>query len=120
MERLAFDSLLAATERVIENWPPRAITLGMAYAGLGRKAEAIRAAESAMAEARGVGNLSRRALSTWVLAEIYATTGEYEAAIDRLEYLLSIPYLMTVSVLRLDPLWGPLRSHPRFQALLDK
>lgn len=119
-ERLTFDSLLARADRMVERYPPRAIILCMAYAGLGRKAEAIRAAESAMAEARGVGNLSRQALYTWVLAEIYATTGEYEAAIDRLEYLLSIPYPMTVSVLRLDPLWDPLRSHPRFQAMLAK
>jgi serine/threonine-protein kinase len=120
MERLAFDSLLHGAERIREDYPPRAITLGMAYAGLGRKAEAIRAAESAMAEARGVGNLSRQALYMWVLAEIYVTTGEYEAAIDRLEYLLSIPYPMSVSVLRLDPLWDPLRDHPRFQAMLEK
>ena len=99
---------------------PEAILLGMAYAYLGRKAEAIRVAESAVAREREAGNLRRHARFTWVLAEIYATTGEYDAAIDRLEYLLSIPYPMTVSVLRLDPLWDPLRDHPRFQALLAK
>jgi serine/threonine-protein kinase len=46
--------------------------------------------------------------------------GEYDAAIDQLDVLLSIPSLISVPLLRVDPTWDPLRDHPRFLALLDK
>ena len=32
----------------------------------------------------------------------------------------SIPCEFSVGLLRLDPVWDPLRYHPRFQALLEK
>ena len=54
------------------------------------------------------------------LAQIYSMVGEFDAAIDQLEYLLSIPATFSVQLLRLDPFWDPLRDHPRFQALLEK
>jgi len=50
----------------------------------------------------------------------YALVGELEAAIDQIEYLLSIPRLLTVDWLRLHPFCDPLRDHPRFQALLEE
>jgi serine/threonine-protein kinase len=55
-----------------------------------------------------------------IMAEIYARVGEYEKAIDRLEYLLSVPAMISVPLIRIDPLWDPLRDHPRFQRLLEK
>ena len=54
------------------------------------------------------------------LAEIYIMVGEYDRAIERIEYLLSIPSLMSRPLLEVDPLYDPLRYHPRFQALLEK
>ena len=53
------------------------------------------------------------------LAMIYAMVGEQEAALDQIEYVLSIPASFSVQLLRLDPRWDPLRDHPRFQALLE-
>jgi serine/threonine-protein kinase len=53
------------------------------------------------------------------LASIYAQLGESDLAVDQLEYLLSIPSKISIPVLRLDPIWDPLRDHPRFQALLE-
>ena len=44
--------------------------------------------------------------------------GRPEAAIDRLEYLLSVPSDWSAWWLRLDPAWDPLREHPRFKALV--
>jgi hypothetical protein len=46
--------------------------------------------------------------------------GEYDAAIDELDYLLSIPSWFSVQDVRLHPMWDPLRDHPRFQALLER
>jgi len=49
--------------------------------------------------------------------------GVYEAALDRIEYLFSIPTALrmpSVPMLRIDPTWDPLRSHPRFQKILEK
>jgi len=52
------------------------------------------------------------------LAEIYMMCGEYEAAIDQIEILLSVPSAMSAGILRVDPIWDPIRDHPRFQRLL--
>ena len=55
------------------------------------------------------------------LALIYTIVGEHDAALDQIEYLLSIPAgrYMSVGLLRIDPRWDPLRDHPRFQKLLE-
>ena len=53
------------------------------------------------------------------LARIYVMVGEFDAAIDKLEFLLSIPSELTISSLRLDPAWDPLRDHPRFKKLVE-
>jgi tetratricopeptide (TPR) repeat protein len=91
---------------------------GLALAGLGRKNEAIsegkRAVELLPVSKDAVWGPHR--LET--LAVIYTLTGEQDAAIDQLEYLLSIPARFSAEMLRLDPLWDPLRNHPRFKKLL--
>ena len=52
------------------------------------------------------------------LAEIYVRTEEYDAALDQLEYLLSIPCPVSIPLLRVDPLYAPLRGNPRFERLV--
>jgi hypothetical protein len=54
------------------------------------------------------------------MAMIYTIVGEYEKAIDELEYVLSIPSHCSPNYLRADPLFAPLQDIPRFQALLEK
>ncbi len=54
------------------------------------------------------------------LARIYVMVGEYDAAIDQLEFLLSRPGELSIPLLRLDPHWKPLWDHPRFQELVEK
>jgi len=54
------------------------------------------------------------------LAQIEAQTGRIDQAIAHIRQLLSIPAggAMSVERLKLDPVWDPLRSDPRFQKLL--
>ncbi len=94
--------------------------LGIAYAGLGRKEDAIREGRRAVE----LCPVSKDALQgpgvVWNLAVIYTMVGEYDAALEEIEYLFSVPSYMSVPWLRLDPSWDPLRDHPRFEALLEK
>jgi non-specific serine/threonine protein kinase len=121
-----YDSARVHFERITHSNPQSAYNalylgdLGLAYAGLGRTGEAIRLGKEAV---RGfpvskdafVGHEPVR-----YLAEIYMMCGEHAAAIDQLETLLSVPSRVSVGLLRVDPIWDPLRDHPRFQQLLEK
>jgi TolB-like protein/Flp pilus assembly protein TadD len=53
-------------------------------------------------------------------AEVYSILGENDRAIETLEGLLSRPSAVTVEGLKVNPIWDPLRSDPRFQTLLQK
>jgi serine/threonine-protein kinase len=120
-----YDSARVSFERIIGSNPQSAYVsvyhsnLGRAYAGLGRCQEAVREAE----EAVGMMPISRDAVvgheRLMDLAEIYVMCREYEKAIDQLETLLSVPSVMSVGLLRVDPIWDPIRSNPRFQRLLE-
>jgi TolB-like protein/Tfp pilus assembly protein PilF len=54
------------------------------------------------------------------VAEVYATLGENNRAIEVLDRLLSGPSSITAQFLKINPIWDPLRSDPRFQGLIDK
>jgi TolB-like protein/Tfp pilus assembly protein PilF len=54
------------------------------------------------------------------VAEVCGIVGENGRAIELLDGLLGRPSGVTVPILKLSPAWDPLRSDPRFQALLDK
>ncbi len=53
-------------------------------------------------------------------AEVHATLGDNDRAIEILDGLLSRPSAVTVQGLKINPIWDPLRSDPRFQALIDR
>ena len=94
-------------------------SLGIAYAGLGRKEDALREGKLGV-KLLPVSKEAMRGLSRVEdLARIYVMVGEYDEAIDQLEYLLSIPSRLTIPLLRLDPAWDPLRNHPRFKKLIE-
>ena len=96
--------------------------LGIAYAYLGLKDDAIQQGKQAVE----LLPISKDALAGPVylfhLARINALIGNFGEAIDQLEKLLSIPCgaLVSVNSLRLEREWDPIRKHPRFQQLLEK
>jgi tetratricopeptide (TPR) repeat protein len=101
----------------------RQISLGLAYAGLGRAEEAKHAAEKAME----IMPPSRTVpLGTTVMrgaAEIFALIPQYRSrAIDLLDQLMQMPAGREASVplLRVDPAWNPIRNDRRFQELLAR
>ena len=53
-------------------------------------------------------------------AKILAQVGDVDGALDEIERLLAGPSWLSVHTLRLDPLWDPIRGHPRFRALVAK
>jgi serine/threonine-protein kinase len=94
--------------------------LGIAYAGLGRKEEAVREGKRAVELSPVSKDEFDGPQVVQELAVIYTMVGEYDAALDEIEYLLSIPSWISYHDLRLDPRWDALRDHPRFQELLER
>ncbi len=119
----SYDSARSFLETRSQVWPEDAryhSALGIAYAGLGRKEDAIRAGK------RGVELLpvSKEAIRGFYrvqdMARIFVMVGEYDQAANQLEYLMGIPGELSVMRLRIDPTWAPLSGQPRFTALLNK
>jgi TolB-like protein/tetratricopeptide (TPR) repeat protein len=95
--------------------------LGVALAGLGEKAAAVREARRAT-ELLPVGLDSLDGpVYLGSLAEVLTTVGEKGEAVDLLRRLLALPGGGVVSVarLRVDPVWDSLRADPGFQRLIS-
>ncbi len=100
--------------------------LGLAHAYLGNKDEAIQEGDGAVKLYPISKDPVLGPIYVLNLAKIYTIVGEYEEAIHKLDYLLSIPafeffwQVVSVPLLRIDPIWDPLRNHPEFQRLLEE
>jgi TolB-like protein/Tfp pilus assembly protein PilF len=99
--------------------------LALTNMGLGDKAAAFALAERAIAANPIEKDAVRGPVPIEVLARIAARMGEPDRALTALQKLLSIPYdgamavgpPLTPALLRLDPMFDPLRNDPRFQKL---
>ena len=95
--------------------------LSWVYLALGRNSDALRlsrqAADSMPIEKDAVEGPGFQ----HGLAQIEARAGAPEEAIKRLRRLLSIPagQVVSIALLKIDPVWDPIRNRPDFQQLLS-
>jgi TolB-like protein/tRNA A-37 threonylcarbamoyl transferase component Bud32/Flp pilus assembly protein TadD len=119
----AFDSarvvLDSAVRELPDDWRVHAAR-GLALAGLDRRDDALREARWLQESAVYRGDALQGPVLAEDRARILAQAGEADAALDEIERLLAKPSWLSVHTLRLDPLWDPIRNHPRFKALLAK
>jgi serine/threonine protein kinase/tetratricopeptide (TPR) repeat protein len=94
--------------------------LAYVYAALGRKADALREGRLSVQEWPVSKDAFCGPIKHEWLAKTYTLLGEYDLAVEQLEYLTSIPAgLLPLPFLK-SAYFTPLRNHPRFQALIEK
>jgi TolB-like protein len=91
--------------------------LAIACAGLGLKERAVQEAIMGTELLLVSKEFWRGSFRVKDLAQVYVMVGEYDKALDQIEFLLSTPGELSVPLLNLDPVWAPLRSLPRFRQL---
>lgn len=119
--RASYQSALEIAERALSESPQdasRHVLLGLIYAGLGRKAEAVREGERALEILPESKDAFDGPIFVISMARIHAINGDREKAIDLLQHSLEKPAGVTVQELKMDPTWDSLRDHPRFRALV--
>jgi Predicted integral membrane protein len=116
IEKTVSDSPQAATQRA---------QLGLLYAFMGRKEDALREAQRAVELKPISRDVIEGAVAQAFQALIFARTGETDKAISAIEHLLTTPFAVdyaddsiTLSDLRTRWEWDPLRNDPRFQKIL--
>jgi serine/threonine-protein kinase len=122
-QRIYWDSARVVTERFVRSrpddpWYRR--RLSMVYAGLGRPADAEREQLQYLEIRRSHADTTfLRTEAAWDAAANLVLARRVDAAVDSLAVVLADTayHYLTPALLRADPFWDPLRTHPRFREL---
>jgi serine/threonine-protein kinase len=95
--------------------------LSWVYLALGRNADALPLSRQAADLIPIENDAVSGPFFQVALAQIEARAGAPEEAVKTLRRLLSIPAgdVASIALLKIDPVWDPLRNRPDFQQLLD-
>jgi TolB-like protein/Flp pilus assembly protein TadD len=118
-----FEHALVVSEQLLREAPDDAARHsqhGLILAALGRKQDAIAEGKRAVELLPESQDAFDGPRYTALLAQIYVLTGEFDEAFRLIDHLLSVPNGLAITMLKLDPVWDPLRKDPRYQALIDK
>ncbi len=123
----SFEAARPQFESAVQEAPENALrhaNLGLLYAFMGHKEDALREGRLAVELAPEAKDAVVGPWMAGYLAMIYARVGEIDLALPLLEHLLSVPgqvdhpnCSITLSDLRRRWQWDPLRKDPRFQKL---
>jgi serine/threonine-protein kinase len=100
--------------------PGRHAQHGFILAALDRKQEAIAEGKRAVELLPESEDAFDGPRGIAALAQIYANTGEPDDALGLIDHLLGSPSGLTIPLLKLDPVWDPLRKDSRFQKLCEE
>jgi serine/threonine-protein kinase len=123
-----FEAARPAIEKTVSDSPQAATQhaqLGLLYAFMGRKEDALRETQRAVELKPISQDVIEGAVAQGFQALVFARTGETDKAISALERLLTTAFAVdyaddsiTLSDLRTRWEWDPLRNDPRFQKIL--
>lgn len=107
--------------KIVEKQPDFAAALsllGVIDAGLGRKEDAIREGRQACQLLPIGKDAIDGPTLTANLALIYAWTGEKDLAVEQIATVTKVPSGISYGLLKLHPIWDPLRGDPRFEKIV--
>jgi len=126
--QIDFEAARPALEKTVADSPQDAIRhaqLGLLYAFMGRKGDALREGQRAVELKPVARDVIEGAIAQVFQALIFARTGQSDEAISAIERLLTTPFAVdysddsiTLSDLRTRWESDPLRNDPRFQKIL--
>jgi serine/threonine-protein kinase len=119
--RAAFTEALAEQEKIVQAEPnhgPARCVLGLIYAALGRKEEALREGRRAVELLPTERDAIRGKAMIRYLAKIAAWVGDNDLACEQLAIATQVPSGVTYGQLKLMPWWDPLRDDPRFEKIV--